>query len=175
MAFTTPNICIYLRPSIVWSNSPVCLFESDFVFLSPATQIPGASLNNPQKEMYLKRRRSSALPRCSTKLSLCLIKHYATKAWRSGGIAPPLLTSALDGSEQSASRPRRFNPGPHSIRNWVGPRAGLDTIEKRHFCPLLGIEPRPASPSLYQLNWGSRNSFGTLTKPTLFLCMSVRR
>jgi hypothetical protein len=36
----------------------------------------------------------------------------------------PLLTSALDGGEQSASRPRCFTPGTH----WI---AGLDAVEKR--------------------------------------------
>jgi hypothetical protein len=42
------------------------------------------------------------------------------------------LTSALDGSEYSASRPGRITPaerapGTHWIRGWVGPRASLDT------------------------------------------------
>jgi hypothetical protein len=31
--------------------------------------------------------------------------------WGSGGIAPPFLTSALDGGEWSASRPGRYIPG----------------------------------------------------------------
>jgi hypothetical protein len=36
----------------------------------------------------------------------------------------------------------------------VGPRAGLDAVEKRQFLPLLGIEPRPfRSPSLYRLSY----------------------
>jgi hypothetical protein len=44
-----------------------------------------------------------------------------------------LLTSALAGSEWSASRPGRFTPGErafgtHSIGGWVEPRAGLDDI-----------------------------------------------
>jgi hypothetical protein len=36
--------------------------------------------------------------------------------WGSGGIAPPLMTSALDGGEWTASRPDRCNPGkePHA-------------------------------------------------------------
>jgi hypothetical protein len=38
-----------------------------------------------------------------------LIKHYAMKTYGgSGGIAPPFLTSTLDGDEWSASRPCRF-------------------------------------------------------------------
>jgi hypothetical protein len=32
--------------------------------------------------------------------------------WGSGGIALPILTSALDGGEWSASRPGRFTPVP---------------------------------------------------------------
>jgi hypothetical protein len=44
------------------------------------------------------------------------------------------LTSALDGSEWSASRPSRFTPrertrGTHWIGCWVGPRAGLETVD----------------------------------------------
>jgi hypothetical protein len=52
-----------------------------------------------------------------------------------GGTAPPFLTSALDGGEWSASCSRRFTsgeipPGTHWIRGCVGPRAGLDAVEK---------------------------------------------
>jgi hypothetical protein len=53
------------------------------------------------------------------------------KTWGSGGIAPPFLTSALDGGEWSASRPCRFTPGTHWIGGWVSPRIGLDGEEKR--------------------------------------------
>jgi hypothetical protein len=43
--------------------------------------------------------------------------------WRSEGIAPPFLTSALDGVEWPASRPRRFTsgetaPSTHFIGGW---------------------------------------------------------
>jgi hypothetical protein len=46
-----------------------------------------------------------------------------------------ILTSALDGCEWSASRPGRFNSGErtfskHWIGGWVGPKGGLDTVEK---------------------------------------------
>jgi hypothetical protein len=46
------------------------------------------------------------------------------------------LTSALLGGEWSASRPGHFTPkervpGIHWIGGWVGPRAGLDDVEKR--------------------------------------------
>jgi hypothetical protein len=58
-----------------------------------------------------------------------------------GRIAPPFLTSALDGGEWSASRPSRFTPrgnapGTHWIGCWVGPRAGLDGMEKRNLAPM---------------------------------------
>jgi hypothetical protein len=45
------------------------------------------------------------------------------------------LTSELDGGELSASRPSRFTLGEIApdidwIGGWVGPRAGLDAVEK---------------------------------------------
>jgi hypothetical protein len=45
------------------------------------------------------------------------------------------LTSALVGGEWSASRPGHFTPwerapGTHWTGGWVGPRAGLDDVEK---------------------------------------------
>jgi hypothetical protein len=57
----------------------------------------------------------------------------------SGCIAQPFLTSALDEGEWSASRPGRFTPREsapctHWIEGWVGPRVGLDAMEKRKFC-----------------------------------------
>jgi hypothetical protein len=51
--------------------------------------------------------------------------------WSRAGIAPILLTSALDGGEWSASRPYRFTPGTHSIGDWVDPGIGLNAVEKR--------------------------------------------
>jgi hypothetical protein len=55
------------------------------------------------------------------------------------------LTSALVGGEWSASRPSRFTPrertpNTHWIGGWVGPRAGLDNVEKRKFLTLPGLE-----------------------------------
>jgi hypothetical protein len=46
------------------------------------------------------------------------------------------MTMALDGGEWSASHPRCFTPrerapSTHWIGQWVGPRAGLDEMEKR--------------------------------------------
>jgi hypothetical protein len=51
-------------------------------------------------------------------------------------MSPPLVTSALDGGEWSASIPGRSSPWERAldtrfIRGWVGPRAGLDAVEKR--------------------------------------------
>jgi hypothetical protein len=40
------------------------------------------------------------------------------------------LTLALVGGEWSGSLPGRFTPGTHWIGVWVGPRAGLDDMEK---------------------------------------------
>jgi hypothetical protein len=73
------------------------------------------------------------------------------------------LTSALTGGEWSASRTGRFTPrenapGTHSIGGWVGPRTGLDDVEKRKISPLPGLEIRPLgspahSQSLYRLRY----------------------
>jgi hypothetical protein len=51
-------------------------------------------------------------------------------------MVPPFFTSALDAGEWSASRPGRFIPGErapstHWITGWMGPRAGLDAVEKK--------------------------------------------
>jgi hypothetical protein len=40
-----------------------------------------------------------------------LLKQGHEHVWGSGNIAPPFLTSALDGGEDSASRLGRFTPG----------------------------------------------------------------
>jgi hypothetical protein len=59
------------------------------------------------------------------------------------------FTSALDGGEWSALRPGRFTPrewapGTHWIGGWVGPRAGLDAVEKRKILRLP--PPRELNP-----------------------------
>jgi hypothetical protein len=56
----------------------------------------------------------------------------------------PTYISAVDGG-------KRFTPGErsasiHWIAGWVGPKAGLDIVEKRQIFPLPGFEPRPSSP-----------------------------
>jgi hypothetical protein len=58
------------------------------------------------------------------------------KIYGSGGIALPFLTSALDGGVWSASRRGRCTAGERArstqwIGDWVGPRAGLDAVDKR--------------------------------------------
>jgi hypothetical protein len=73
------------------------------------------------------------------------------------------LTSALDGGEWSASHPGRFTPretnhGTHWIGGWVGPRTGLDDIDRSKILPLPGLELQPLglparSQSLYQLHY----------------------
>jgi hypothetical protein len=69
------------------------------------------------------------------KMSLWLTKHQAMKALGSGGMAPHILDSTLNGGEWSASRPGRFTPrkrapGKHWIGGWVGPTAVLDMVVK---------------------------------------------
>jgi len=54
------------------------------------------------------------------------------------------LTLVLDGGHWSGSRSGRFThgkitPDNHSIGGWVGPRAGLDVVEKRNFTVPAGI------------------------------------
>jgi hypothetical protein len=67
-----------------------------------------------------------------------------------GGVVA-FLTSALDGGEWSDSRSSRLihwemAPGTHWLGSRVGPRAGLDSVEKKKTLPLPVIEPRPSTP-----------------------------
>jgi hypothetical protein len=54
-----------------------------------------------------------------------------------------LLTSALVVGEWSASRRGRFTPGTRWMGGWVGPRVGLDDVEKRKFLTPPRHELRP--------------------------------
>jgi hypothetical protein len=59
------------------------------------------------------------------------------------------LTSALVGGEWSASCSSLFTPGEkvpgtHWKGGWLGPRAGLDDLEKRKSLTLLGFELDPS-------------------------------
>jgi hypothetical protein len=91
------------------------------------------------------------------------------------------LASALVGSEWSASRPGRFSPGerapgPQWIGGWMGPRAGVDDVDKRKFLTIPGLELRPlvrptCSQSLCQLRYpfshGYRHFFPMALQPFL--------
>jgi hypothetical protein len=82
------------------------------------------------------------------------------ETWGNGGIAPPFFTSALDGGEWLASRVCRFTPeerapGTHWIGGCVGPRVGLDAVEKRKILHCRESNPgcSSRSPLLYRLNY----------------------
>jgi hypothetical protein len=75
-------------------------------------------------------------------------------------IEPYFLTSALDGGEWSVSRTGRFTPGErargtHWIGGWMGPRGGLDAVEKRKIlsCRVYNPDCPTRSPSLYRLSY----------------------
>jgi hypothetical protein len=58
------------------------------------------------------------------------------ETYGSGGVAPPILTSALDGGEWSASWSDSFNlreraQSIHLSGGCLGPRVSLDAVEKR--------------------------------------------
>jgi hypothetical protein len=89
--------------------------------------------------------------------------------------------------QNSASRPGRFfpgerGPGIHWRGAWVGPRAGLDAVEKRKIsCPCRGSNPgSPArSPSTYQarypgscVHFSKKYCFAENVKGTV-LCVST--
>jgi hypothetical protein len=73
------------------------------------------------------------------------------------------LTSALGGGEWSASCPGRFTseeraPGTYWMGGCVGPKCGLDDVEKSKILRLPGLELRPLgrparSQPLYRLRY----------------------
>jgi hypothetical protein len=87
------------------------------------------------------------------------------KAYGGGGCIDPHF---LAGGEWSVSRPCRFIPrerarGTHWIGGWVGPRAGVDGVEKRKFLTVPGFELRPLgrparSQALYRLSYPGYSS-----------------
>jgi hypothetical protein len=69
----------------------------------------------------------------------------------SGNIAPPILTSALDGGEWSASRSGSFTPEENIPDTLLDRRMGVpqdwsECCGEERILPLPGIIPRPSSP-----------------------------
>jgi hypothetical protein len=80
-------------------------------------------------------------------------------------IAPPFLISACFGGDWSAPRPGRFTPGQRAAGTpWMGgrmgPRGGLDTMEKiKSFLCRESNPGRPAcASSLYRLSCGRKTA-----------------
>jgi hypothetical protein len=98
---------------------------------------------------------------------LCFILYGYRQQARRQKIAKWIQTSALVRGEWSASRPVRLTPGErvpgtHCTGGWVGPRAGLDDVDKWKFLPPPGLELRPIgrparSQSLYRLSYRYRS------------------
>jgi hypothetical protein len=68
------------------------------------------------------------------------------------------LTSTLDGSEGSASRPGRFTPkerasGTHWRGDLVGPRASLDTLAKKKIPASAGNRAQVVQPVAQWLSY----------------------
>jgi hypothetical protein len=91
----------------------------------------------------------------SSKLTLCLIKLHAMKTYEEVEQLHAFLTSALAGSEWSASDSGRFTSGERAqgtqwVGRSVGSRAGLDALEQRKlFCPCREEILRSPKPSSY--------------------------
>jgi hypothetical protein len=106
---------------------------------------------------------------CVLQLIYCIrhytvIKHCYMKTYAGVDVQIRVfLTLALIGGEMSTSRPGRFTagkgaPGTHFIAGWLGPRIGLDDVEKRKILILLGLELRPLglparNQSLYRIRY----------------------
>jgi hypothetical protein len=85
------------------------------------------------------------------------------KAYGAVDVQIHILTSALSVGEWLASRPGRLTPGErasgtHWMGGWVGPRTGLDDVEKRKSLTQPGLELRPLgcpahNQSLYRLSY----------------------
>jgi hypothetical protein len=66
----------------------------------------------------------------------------------SGGIAPLILTSVVDGGKWLTSRLGRW------IGNWMGPTAGFEKREERNLAPARNrtVVDQPVAPSVYRLS-----------------------
>jgi hypothetical protein len=79
--------------------------------------------------------------KANVKFRLCLTKHYAMKTYVQIHV---LLTSALVGSEWSASRPGSFTlSGTHWTGGWIGLSSGLHDMEMLNILTIPGRELRP--------------------------------
>jgi hypothetical protein len=120
--------------------------------------------------LFLRTRLDGLFGRCSTAVYMCVVLPSKLHAlallvpagninrlflrtrhedvWGSGGIAPPLLKSALDGrrwspSHSGRSTPEERVPVTHWTADWVGLRTDLDAVEKiQTSCPCLESNPR---------------------------------
>jgi hypothetical protein len=87
------------------------------------------------------------------KVSLCLINEtlFLENIWGNEGIAPSLLTSAVDGGEWSASRPGCFTPKEIALRYLLyrrlgGPQSRSGRYgEDKNIVP-IGNRTRPVKP-----------------------------
>jgi hypothetical protein len=118
----------------------------------PRSQEPAISFYpEPMNPVYITLYYLSKI-RLKVKLSLYLTKQGQCQEdiRRNGDVAPPFLTSALDGGQWLVSRPGRFTPGERAsctqwIGDWAGPLACLIVREKQQIFPLPGFEPRLSS------------------------------
>jgi hypothetical protein len=94
---------------------------------------------------------SKADGKVKVKLSLCLTKYHAMKAyWGSGGTSPRILHLDTRWRWMVSFTGRPLYPrvrasGTHWIGGWVGPRADLDTVMKRKI-PSPRRESNPRTP-----------------------------
>jgi hypothetical protein len=112
---------------------------------------------------------------CVTNLALC---HEGV--WGSGCIDPSFLGLGTSWRRVVSFTPLplyprgKSPPGTHRIGGWVGPRAGLDDVEKGKFLTLGGLELRPlsrpvCSQSLYAISdhCSFNNNFNNTLSSTL--------
>jgi hypothetical protein len=89
---------------------------------------------------------------------LNLTKHHAMKTyWEVEVQRHAFLTSTLEGGEWTASHPGRLTPGERAsgtpwVGGWVGPRAGLDAVEKRKISSPRR-ESNPRTPNVQPWLW----------------------
>jgi hypothetical protein len=98
----------------------------DYTFVQLVAWPPCQNYNDPLE--FDERKRGNVVPM----INFTLCKEHI---WGSGGIAPSVLTSALDWGEWSAFcsgpfTPVEMAPSTRWIEDWVLPRAGLDAVGK---------------------------------------------